>query len=100
MNLNQARIFNHVLSDLLIVPENTDEFGNPDFDFIEADIHLDIKEGKLDAQIVDSDIDMVFTALHNGDRERIEECIRCGRPLCSDICGAEFVHTGICSDCA
>jgi DNA-directed RNA polymerase subunit RPC12/RpoP len=28
-----------------------------------------------------------------------ERCIRCGRELTSDICGHEFIETGVCADC-
>jgi len=31
--------------------------------------------------------------------ENVPNCMRCGRALTPDICGDEFVETGICADC-
>lgn len=31
--------------------------------------------------------------------ENVERCIRCGRELTPEICGEEFLKTGVCSDC-
>ena len=65
MNRNTQTILNHVTGTLLDVHENLNNDGTPNFDFIEADIHLDVAEGKLDADLNDSDIDAVFAILNN-----------------------------------
>jgi hypothetical protein len=32
-------------------------------------------------------------------REPLPNCIRCGEELTSEICGSEYIDTGICTNC-
>jgi hypothetical protein len=63
LTANQTAILNHVQANLLDVEENINADGTLNFNFIEADICMDIAEGKLDAVENFDDIDIVFSAI-------------------------------------
>lgn len=71
LTANQTTILNHVRENLLI-DENI-ENDKIEWNFVESDIVMDIREGKLDAKLDFADIDVVFTAL-NDVEELINEC--------------------------
>lgn len=56
---NQSIIVKHIQENLL-KDENIREDGSIDFDFVEADLCLDIAEGKLDAVEDFDDFDVAF----------------------------------------
>lgn len=95
MNANTIKILNHIVENCL-TDENRTIHGDLDFNFIEADVHLDVSEGKLDAELIDRDIDEALDAVANG---MTDTCMRCSRVLTPDICAEEFLSTGICADC-
>lgn len=59
LTTNQSIIVKHIQENLL-KDENIREDGSIDFDFVEADLCLDIKEGILDAEENFDDFDVAF----------------------------------------
>lgn len=72
LSSNQKAILEHV-QDNLIIDENLNEDGSIEWNFVESDIVMDIREGKLDAKLDFKDIDVVFSAL-NEVEELIDLC--------------------------
>ena len=72
MRIDLTAILRHI-QDNLIIDENTNEDGTINWNFVEADICMDIAEGKLDAEENFKDMDVVFNAL-NEVEELINEC--------------------------
>lgn len=72
MTDNQTAILRHI-QDNLIIDENINEDGTINWNFVEADICMDIAEGKLDAEENFKDMDVVFNAL-NEVEELIDLC--------------------------
>lgn len=66
MSKNQQAIAEHV-RDNLIIDENINEDGTINWNFVEADICMDIAEGKLDAEENFDDMDVVFGAFASAE---------------------------------
>jgi hypothetical protein len=73
LTANQTTILKHV-QDNLLIDENIED-GKIEWNFVESDIVMDIREGKLDAKLDFADIDVVFTAL-NEVEELIDACCK------------------------
>ena len=63
MNINQTHIYRHIKDNLLLVDENVNADCSINFNFIEADLVLDIREGKLIAVESYEDFDIAFDAI-------------------------------------
>lgn len=60
MNINATNIYKHIKEHLLFVDENINADCSINFNFIEADVVMDIREGKLVAVESYDDIDAAF----------------------------------------
>jgi ribosome-associated translation inhibitor RaiA len=64
MNQNTQTILNHIVTTLILKDENINADGSPNWNFLDADIHLDVDEGILDAELIGDDIDAAFDVVN------------------------------------
>ena len=64
MNQNTKTILNHIMGTLLSVDENIMSDGMPNWNFLEADIHMDVADGILEAELIGDDIDAAFDVVN------------------------------------
>ena len=64
MNRNTQTILNHLTGTLLLVDENLNSDGMPNWNNLDADIHCDVADGVLVADLIGEDIDAAFDVVN------------------------------------
>ena len=64
MNTNTRTILNHLNQNLICKTDNQLADGSPNWNWLDADIHMDVADGILDAELIGEDIDAAFDVIN------------------------------------